>query len=130
MRSDQFWQALKRLPQGNACVRSQQAVKSVDEEIVYVGICTKGRMRWWRYSRGELASIALPRGPSAQGVAFAILRDFAREAALGGPEDAQGLAADFARQFLLPAAGVQAHFIEGHRIRTWLSVLRMCGLVG
>ncbi|MDA8344598.1 MAG: hypothetical protein M0Z66_03855 [Thermaerobacter sp.] len=98
------------------------------DEIVYAGISAGDGVRWWRYAQGCLQPLALAPRERPESIAIAILCDFAAfEPNALRLEDASALAQDFADQFLVSSYGVQANFVEAHRIWTWLAVLRMCG---
>jgi hypothetical protein len=98
------------------------------EEIVYVGVASSEGARWWRYAHGTLQSMAFARGDRVDAIALAILSDFAALDPSALQRDAAGeLAAAFSVQFLAQPGGMQAQFVEEHRIRMWLRVQRMCG---
>lgn len=105
-------------------------VERLDDDIVYAGVLAGDRMRWLRYEGGNLQPLGSPQSREAESAASAILHDFAALApdALS-LDEADAIAGAFASQFLATSQGVQANFVSGHGIRTWLAVWRMCGLV-
>ena len=100
----------------------------MEDELVYAGVQVDGALRWWRYTRGQFEEIAPQPIAEPDSVARAVLSDFAVHAPDSmQTEDAATLARDFAVQFFSEGFQAQAIFVEGHRIRTWLAFLRLCG---